>query len=165
MAVTTSMFHFLNTHISEVTRLCAGHQTKHSKTPCGPHLIAQQSLRRHLLKRSKRRGLWHLRYGETGSGTQASVTMCRAWVKTHEMYDKLKEDFKKRRGPSGHRAASGERPADHRSSRSHDRDRDRHREGERERLHERSRDRDRYRDRDRDRYQGCTCQPLRLSHY
>ena len=50
-------------------------------------------------------------------------------VKTHEMYDKLKEEFKKRRGPSGHRAASGERPADHRSSRSHDRDRDRHRGG------------------------------------
>ena len=157
MAVITSMFHILNTHISEVTRLCTGHQTKHSKTSCGPHLIAQQSLGRHLLKRSKRRGLWHLRYEETGSGKQASVTMCRAWVKTHEMYDKLKEEFKKRRGPSGHRAASGERPADHRSSRSHDRDRDRHREGERERLHGRSsdRDRDRGRDRDRDRYQEC----------
>lgn len=103
-----------------------------------------------MLKRSKRRGLWHLRYREAGSGTQASVTICRAWVKTHEMYDKLKEDLKKRRGPSGHRVASGERPADHRSSRSHDRDRDTHREGERERLHGRSRERGR--DRGRDRY-------------
>ena len=67
--------------------------------------------------------------------------LCRAWVKTHEIYDKLKAELKKRESSTSHRSASRDRPQDHRSSRDHDRDRGRH-----------DRDRDRHTsDCDRDR--------------
>ncbi|CAL5218741.1 g457 [Coccomyxa viridis] len=62
----------------------------------------------------------------------------RAWVKTHEVYNKLKEALKKQEPNNGHRSVSRDRQQDHKSSRHHERDRDR--------------DRERDRDRDRDRH-------------
>ena len=55
------------------------------------------------------------------------IALCRAWVKTHEIYDKLKAELKKREASNGHRPASRDRQQHHGNSRHLERDRDRDR--------------------------------------
>ncbi|CAK0773646.1 hypothetical protein CVIRNUC_004087 [Coccomyxa viridis] len=77
----------------------------------------------------------------------------RAWLKTHEIYDKLKAELQTRDAGGSHRSGSRDQPPDHRSSkekdRSMERERNRDRTRDRDRSHNESRDRSHNESRDR----------------